>query len=177
VPDVNAVAVPGTVPVLVALIPPGPLTASFTTLAGTAYLGSPAVTTGNGYPVTPSQPWTFTQPAAALGGFMHALPASGIVTVAWSLGGAVMPRRTPRYGCKVTRITRVVPAGAVPGYRDHRTGSGAAGTSGYNPPGLRTARLQTSPPVAVPGGATRENAGGEPDISSNQEGGGHAIHE
>lgn len=84
-PDVNAVAVSGTVPTLVVLIPPGPLTASFTTLAGTAYLGSSAVTTGNGYPVTPGSPWTFTQPAAALGGFIYALPSTGTVTVAWSL--------------------------------------------------------------------------------------------
>lgn len=76
---------------------------------------------------------------------------------------------------RICGVTRVVPAGATPSYRDWATDE--ARSTGYNPPTIRQAgwHPQTSPPEPD---LTGEDAGGEPDISSNpEEGGDDAIHE
>jgi len=77
---------------------------------------------------------------------------------------------------RITGTTRVVPATAVPGYRDWQDGPEADGGSrGFNPPTMRQARRtgpQTSPPRHYLAG---EDGGGEPDP---EEGGGtDAVHE
>jgi hypothetical protein len=88
-PDLNAIPISGTVPTLICVVPPGPVDATFITESGTAYLGGGTnLTTANGYPVTPVTPYSFSQPATSAGAFMYALPASGTVTVAFSITAA-----------------------------------------------------------------------------------------
>ena len=81
-----AVSAAGTAPVLLAYVPPGPCTATFSVTSGTAYLGgnSSSNLTATGVPVTSTAPYTITHGAPSAQLPVYGAVSSGTVTVTYT---------------------------------------------------------------------------------------------